>query len=309
MSIHIHANLLTHHGIASNNRGEGNGVTATLQKVCCDKEMYSTCSAEAIRAAVRATIPEEHRNRIETDDGGFCFRDKTFSKLYIDDILFGYMDAQAAKHDASDPEEANGKSGKNGKNGSKKGTCNNRRGLFEANRMVSLSPWKGDVSFNIGRKGGNLGSKNADHGNIFGSEIHATRYQWPYTITPEKIPHEFVALFIEFLKQTVHASHVAGNHSRYAFDYSAESVVVRATHSLDSRIMYCFDEDCGARKLVKQVEMGDIDAKELVLGGPFVESTDGQKLVSLGAFAGKMHGINAAMEEVARRVKTLCKWK
>jgi len=311
MSIHVHANFLTHYGVASNNRGETSGVVATLQKICWGGSMHTTVSSEAIRAAIRSCIPEGERNRVETPDGGFAFKDKTFSSPYVDDIAMGWMDAQAPKFDGSDVadnKETNGK-GKNGRTPKQKGTCNARRGIFEANRMVSLTPWQYDVSFNVGRKGSNLGSKKADHGNIFGSEMHATRYQWPFTLTPENVPEQFREQILRFLGYTTQASHVAGNHSRYAFDYSPESIIVRVTHSFSSRIMYCFDEDGGASKLIKQVEMGDIDAKELIIGGFFADTDDGKKLASLGAFVPNPHGVSKAMEEVVRRTRSLCGWE
>jgi CRISPR-associated protein Cst2 len=46
---------------------------------------------------------------------------------------------------------------------------------------------------------------------------------------------------------------VAGNHARFLFDFSPESIVLRWTHDFSPRFLYCFEED----------EVGNISAHDL----------------------------------------------
>jgi hypothetical protein len=50
------------------------------------------------------------------------------------------------------------------------------------------------------------------------------------------------------------------------------------------------------------VEQGDIDAKELILGGPFALSEDGQALKGKGAYVGEKSGVKTAAAEAVRRI-------
>ena len=47
MSMHIFANIVTPFGTASNNRGETDGNTTTLQKLVWKSQVHTTVSAEA----------------------------------------------------------------------------------------------------------------------------------------------------------------------------------------------------------------------------------------------------------------------
>ena len=53
MGYHLHGNIITHYGIAANNRGETEGNITTLQKLLWKNEIHTTVSAEAIRFAIR----------------------------------------------------------------------------------------------------------------------------------------------------------------------------------------------------------------------------------------------------------------
>jgi len=60
--------ILTPFGIASNNRGEGDGTnTSTLQKISVGKEEFTTVSSESIRWAYReylGSVYPEQVNRL-----------------------------------------------------------------------------------------------------------------------------------------------------------------------------------------------------------------------------------------------------
>jgi CRISPR-associated protein Cst2 len=83
--------------------------------------------------------------------------------------------------------------------------------------------------------------------------------------------------------------------------------VIRVTQDPAPRLLYCFDtEDDGktvnGKALLVRVEQGDIDAKELILGGPFALSEAGQALKGKGAYVGEKSGVKAAATEAVRRI-------
>ncbi|MCK5244363.1 MAG: hypothetical protein KAJ90_03750 [Desulfobacterales bacterium] len=64
---------------------------------------------------------------------------------------------------------------------------------------------------------------------------------------------------------------VAGNHSRFLFDFSPESIVLRITENPAPRILYCFDEVDGkitvSDEFIRKVDSKDILTEELFIGG------------------------------------------
>jgi CRISPR-associated protein Cst2 len=139
----------------------------------------------------------------------------------------------------------------------------------------------------------------------YGTELHATRYQYGIALTPARLRNPRRAA------TAIHAlsglGTVAGNHGRFLFDFSPDAVVFRLTEDPAPRFLYCFDTlDDGrtvdAQLLMERVEAGDIDPKELILGGSFASSATGQKLAVLGAFVGERSGVRAAAAEAVRRV-------
>lgn len=93
---------------------------------------------------------------------------------------------------------------------------------------------------------------------------------------------------------------MAGNHARFLYDFSPESIVLRWTHDFSPRFLYCFEEDelgnMSVSNLVRQVEVGDIDPKELWIGGLI-----SQGLEDLGAnvFLGVKSAVNALKQVIA----------
>lgn len=103
MSKHLFATIVTPTAVSANNRGEGDGSTlSTLQKVTRGNDQYTTVSAEAIRWAYREYFqrlhPENTNRTFDPDRDKYDFKDERFDAAqYIDDDLFGYMDAKKAQ--------------------------------------------------------------------------------------------------------------------------------------------------------------------------------------------------------------------
>ena len=183
MSLHVFANFVTPFGTAANNRAETEGNITTLQKILWMGETHSTVSAEAIRFALRRRLaaPDEPTNRRwDEDDRANNWQDWTFKgwasdkgKTFIDDDLLGYMTAEAAKEEG----EA--------------GSANVRRAVLEVTRAVSLTAWPGDVTFNAASPGAtpsaSKGDDRAKNPVPYGTEVHATRYQYGIALTPERL--------------------------------------------------------------------------------------------------------------------------
>lgn len=204
------------------------------------------------------------------------------------------MTAEAAK------EEAEGGSGK--------GSANVRRAVLEVTRTVSLTPWPGDVTFNAASPGATPSAQKKGSNPVpYGTEVHATRYQYGIALTPERLRDKSRAA--KALTALCQLGTVAGNHGRFLFDFSPDSVVFRITDDPAPRFLYCFESsDDGktidAPQLLERVEEGDIDAKELVLGGAIAKGATGTKLQALGAYVGAdaQTGVKGAMAEAVRQI-------
>lgn len=166
MSKHLFITVVTPTAVAANNRGEGDGSTlSTLQKITRGSDQYTTVSAEAIRWGLREyfqNTDETATNRtFNPDTDKYTLKNERFSaKEFIDDDLFGYMDAKEGK----DNEDATTK----------------RRGALEVSRAISLDPYWGDTAF--GSKGGEKGKTS-----IHSTEVHCTAYQYTVALTPDSL--------------------------------------------------------------------------------------------------------------------------
>jgi CRISPR-associated protein Cst2 len=299
VSLHIFANLVTPFGTAANNRAETEGNITTLQKLIWQGQPHSTVSAEAIRFALRRRLAAAEKggtNRRWDEDGRVNeWQDWQFQgwrsangKTFIDDDLLGFMTAEAAKEEG----EA--------------GSANVRRAVLEVTRAISLTPWSGDVTFNAASPGATPSAQKKGKNPVpYGTEVHATRYQYGIALTPDRLRDKTRAA--KAVEALCALGTVAGNHGRFLFDFSPDSVVFRLTADPAPRLLYCYrstDEgrSVDAPDLVARVEDGDIDAKELVLGGPFALSAMGQRLKALGAFVSEKPGVKAAAVEAVRRI-------
>lgn len=267
MSMHVFANVVTSFGTAANNRAETEGNITTLQKLLWMGETHSTVSAEAIRFALRrrlSTLEDAGTNRAwDEDERVNGWKDHQFKgwasengKTYVDDDLLGYMIAEAAKEDGSDDG---------------KGSAKVRRAVLEVTRAVSLTPWPGDVTFNAASPGAtpSAAKKGANNPVPYGTEVHATRYQYGIALTPERLRDKSRAA--KAVSALCNLGTVAGNHGRFLFDFSPDAVVFRITEDPAPRLLYCFDTlDDGrsvvATKLFNRISAEDITANELIVG-------------------------------------------
>ena len=326
MSLHVFANIVTPYGTAANNRGETEGNVTTLQKLIWMGVPHTSISAEAIRFALRrllAAQEEKGTNRTYNEDtrvNGWKQPDFAVSIAdggagYIDDDLLGYMSAEAAKENAGDeapemePTPEAEQSGKKVKPRAKKakGTATVRRGVLEITRAVSLTPWPGDMTFNAAspRATASAAKGEGDNPVPYGTEVHATRYQYGLALTPARLRDRSRAG--KALRALAALNTVAGNHSRFLFDFAPESIILRVTHDPAPRLLYCFDtpddgKTVGAHGIEDRIRSGDIDPKELFLGGPFAESEFGKKLRDMGATVPEPFGVRAAVEATIRHI-------
>lgn len=294
MSLHVFANFVTPFGTAANNRAETEGNITTLQKLIWMGETHSTVSAEAIRFALRRRLAaaEPTNRKWDEDARNNTWQDWAFKgwasadgKTFVDDDLLGYMTAEAAKEEG----EA--------------GSANVRRAVLEVTRAVSLTPWAGDVTFNAASPGATPSAQKKGTNPVpYGTEVHATRYQYGVALTPERLRDKSRAA--KAVEALCNLGTVAGNHGRFLFDFSPEAVVFRITADPAPRLLYCFDTpDDGktvvAGRLADRVLAGDIDPAELVVAGVELRSSDGKKVVE-GATV--LPGVKAACAEAVRRI-------
>lgn len=280
MTTHLFATIVTATAVAANNRGEGDGSTlSTLQKITRGNDQYTTVSAEAIRWGLREYFQNHYKqetNRtFDPEADRYRFEDEKFSpEKYIDDDLFGYMDAKKGK----DNEDATTK----------------RRGALEVSRAISLDPYWGDIVF--GSKGGEK-----DKTSIHNTEVHCTAYQYTIALTPESLKQRKRALLA--LDAIAAVRHVGGNHARFLYDFRPESIVIRITDDPSPWIMDVFKrvgESVGCPRLVRLVEVGDVKASELLVGGEIADTPYGEQLKGQGVqvYRGVKETIEKAKEKL-----------
>jgi CRISPR-associated protein Cst2 len=351
MSLHVFANIVTPFGTAANNRGDGQGSNITpLQKLIWLGQPHTTVSAEAIRFAFRRQLRAsgepcnrqwaEHLSELPQDvfeqfnkasKGKFhapCgyFKDPDFvwykdpaNSGFADDDLLGFMSAEAAKEEAEatdlpvqdDIDQESTEAVPKGKKKAK-GTAFVRRAVLEVARAVSLTPWAGDVTFNAASPGATPSAQKKGSNPVpYGTELHATRYQFGLALTPERLRDKSRAA--KALAVIGALGTVAGNQGRFLFDFSPDSIVIRLTDDPAPRLLYCFETtDDGktviAPSLFRRIEGGDIDSKELILGGTFAADAAVSELKAKGA-AVFPNGVKAAVAEAVGRINAHLKTK
>jgi CRISPR-associated protein Cst2 len=324
MSKHLFGLIVTPYGTAANNRGENEGNITTLQKLLWKGEVHTTVSAEAIRWALRYFWQQKSGEKAvnrqwkeETQDhnwqdqtwGPWTSKDEEVRKqpTFIDDDVMGFMLAEAANTDGSDVldemkkerkaldeefknlgrEEQKSDQGKELKQRIKElrdridvlseGTCDKRRGALEVTRALSLSPFAGDITFNA-----KSGTKT--NTSLYGTEVHATRYQYGIALTPESL--RVRSRVIDVIDAIVNLSEVAGNQSRFLYDFAPDAVVFRWTDDFAPRMLYGFEMDAEGTvsfsALLQKVKDGDIDPKELYIGGSIVHTLSSEAKSILG---------------------------
>ena len=101
MALHVFGAVVTHNGIAANNRGENEGNITTLQKIMWNDQVHTTVSAEAIRWAMRyywqtSGIPVNRKwidakEEFEWQDPNWQGWSSKEGETFIDDDMLGYM--------------------------------------------------------------------------------------------------------------------------------------------------------------------------------------------------------------------------
>ncbi len=242
---------------------------------------------------------DEHERANKWTDPQFKGWATETGKTHIDDDLLGYMIAEAAKEGADD----------------NKGSATVRRAVLEVTRAVSLTPWPGDVTFNAASPGAtpsaSKGENKSKNPVPYGTELHATRYQYGIALTPERLRDRTRAA--KAIAALCDLGTVAGNHGRFLFDFSPDSVIIRLTDDPSPRILYSFESnDAGktvvARSLFSRVDGGDIDPKELILGGSFAADPAVSELKAKGATVFP-NGVKAAAAEAVKRINKLLGFK
>ena len=304
MGKHLFGLVVTPFGAAANNRGETEGNITTLQKVLWNDEVHTTVSAEAIRWALRwywqRVKGEDDLNRCwDEQAGSHRWSDPEFKnwakekgKKPLDDDVLGFMSARAAK-------EEGGEGSRRGR-----GTCDKRRARLEVTRAISLTPFAGDITFNAASVGATPSASKTGRDPVpYGTEVHATRYQYGFALTPEELHDKNRAL--DVVDAIVNLSEVAGNQARFLFDFSPDTVIFRWTDDFAPRMLYGFEasnrDALSVPGILQRVEAGDIDPHELVVGGTLEGTPNGEALKDKGAFAEA--GVKSAAEEVKRRIK------
>lgn len=312
MTWHLFGVVLTHQNTAANNRGENRDNTSTLQKILRNGEQFTTISAEAIRHGLREiwqVAGEISLNRTMPDHRSNKWEDDQFKNWsgYVDDDVLGYMHA---------------------------GDAHSRRGILEIGRAISTKPWAGEFVRNFASPGSNP----AVSSNVpipYGAEVHHTRYQYGFALTPEFLgregnsqndslsPEQKLQRVQWTLEGLQNLRHVGGNHARFLYDFSPEAIVLRLTTDPAPRFLNCFVEDehggISVKELLGRVQDNcDIEGNELIIGSN-VYIPEIASLKDRGAWTGpqtidgrgaeeknaplKVAGVKAAVRECCRRLK------
>lgn len=259
---HLFGNILTNYAPAANNRAESEGNIAQLQKIIWKSETHTAVSAEAIRWALRYYWQQSgfavNRQWNEERHDYFFNNPDYDAEAYIDDDVLGFMRAEAAKIDNSDQLQQSSRSRKK----PAKGTILARRGALEVDRAVSTIPFFGETVFS-----GRSGAKGRN--SLYSTEVHATRYQYGFALTPDHLNRKARTLAV--LDGLSSLSNVGGNHARFLYDFSPESIILRWTHDFAPRFLYCFHEDARTNisvpTLINRISCGDVDPNEVWVGG------------------------------------------
>lgn len=310
---YLYGTVLTGEAVAANNRGDNIGNTTTLQKVFHQDDLHTSVSAEAIRFALRYRFQLEglkvNRSYEPHTDKGLFYEDekRTYwnpeGDVYIDDDLMGFMDAAAAQAE-KEAEEAEGE-GEAIKPSKKKpkGKTTKRPSPLAIGRAVSLRPYRGELSFNAVS-----GEKVKGKLSLYSAEMHTTEYQYSFGLNlDDVVKKENIGHLIDAI---VDPPPVAGNHARFAYDFSPTSIVLRVSNAHSSKIQNCFEHNEETRtftieKLISRVRSGDIPAGELVVGGEVASAEGGVELKKLGVTV--LAGVKEAADEARARIAKMDK--
>jgi CRISPR-associated protein Cst2 len=306
-TFYLYGTVLTGVSVAANNRGDNIGNTTTLQKVFLRDQLHTSVSAEAIRFAIRYRFQLEGLpvNR-QFDGERLVYEDekraywKGEGTPYIDDDLMGFMDAAAAKQEQEEETESEESTGKQPAKKAK-GKTTRRQSPLAIARAVSLRPYRGELSFNAVS-----GEKEKGKLSLYSAEMHTTEYQYSFGLNLGDVLSK--ANIRHLIDAIVDLPQVAGNHARFAYDFSPASLVLRLTSSHSPRIQQIFEYDEATAsyrldKLIQQARSGDIPASEIMIGGEAANTEAGKQLLALGAFVSP--GVRETAAEAKKRIAEL----
>lgn len=276
MTFHLFGNIITSRGVAANNRGETEGNRTTLPKVFWGDKLHVSVSGEAIRWAIRyywqmMDIPVNRQWLEENQDIKLILeneKSKYDPAQFIDDDVMGYMDAKPGKGNETVK----------------------RRGALEVTRAVSLqSAERIEITFNSksgskGKKGGKDAKAEQAKISIYSTETITTRFQYGFAITPQRLVKSERVL--DVVNAITKLANVGGNHARFLFDFSPESVIFRWTHHPVPQFLYCFEQPDAdtltAPRLQQLIECEEIPPEEIWILGGYAFTEEAEKLAEKG---------------------------
>ena len=103
-------------------------------------------------------------------------------------------------------------------------------------------------------------------------------------------------------------SEVAGNHSRFLYDFSPDAVIYRWTDDFAPRMLYGFaladDQHITLPEVLGRIEYGDIDPKEIIVGASTPATFDAATMGRFEKSGIKVQGVKAAAQELKARMRT-----
>lgn len=312
---YLFGTLLTHYGSASLNHGQRKGNISPLQKCQWYDKLHSTVNSDAIRWALRYYWQQMDYpvNRIwDADNFVNRFTNDNFDPVqFIDDDVLGYMKPEAAKEDVVEeesssltqpnPEEVvekeSFKQSKSKGRNNKKGNSLQRMGALGVNRAISLIPYNGTMTFNSK-------SGNKDRTSLHFLEYHNTRYQYVFALDTNHLKDK--SRIFAVIDGLMSICKVGGHNNVSCYDFSPESFVLRWTQKISPQIFYCFEQSQSEPEiksdLIEEIKVGDIDAKELWIGGKIVKNT---KVNKANIFPGKEETITNLKKVIMKDLKLI----
>ncbi len=163
---------------------------------------------------------------------------------------------------------------------------------------MSLTPFAGDITFNA-----KSGTKT--NTSLYGTEVPATRYQYGIALTPESLRVKSRGL--DVVDAVTSLSEVAGNHSRFMYDFAPDAVIYRWTDDFAPRLLYGFSaedaQSLSVPAILGRIKQGDINASELIVGAATPNTFDSNTMAEFELFKVKVVGVKAAADEVKKRMR------
>lgn len=180
--------------------------------------------------------------------------------------------------------------------------------VFGVSMGLSLTPYYGDSIMSCASPGASQSAAKDLNPAPYSADAHLTRYQFTTILTPQRLSN------LKYSEGVVEAStspgKVGGNHAAAYRSYDAESAVFRVCAESCARISNCFtaaDKDgqqVHLRKLARLIEVGDVDASEIYIGGAIVDEFTEEELQALSG-AHMYRGIRALVTAVNDRIREL----